>query len=570
MRLSAPFRTLSCIVLLASAGLAQADFNVTRLAMSDDHGSYSNIWGYVAPDGREYALLGGRDGTVIYNASDPLHPYEVGYFVGVHCLWRELKAYGHYVYAVNDCSGGVEVIDMLDPEHPVLVNTFGVSLLKHAHTVQVDQQTGKLYACGTDAGLAIYDLLANPVNPPLVTTWNGQGIPSGPGLSGYSHDLYVRDGLAHVGMIQDGYYAILNVSALPAISVVSATQSPQSFTHSTWTTDNGNTVVLADETAGIRNLSLWDITDKTQPELIASLGQGGFTIPHNPYILGNVVHTSYYELGYIAWDITNPAAPVKIGQFETSPPPPFPSLATGAWGCYPFQPSGFIYMSDIKLGLQILKLNKPVPADPGGRPTVSEIWPEKIGTGSALPASVLLSGATFSDATFVHFGNVTLGPGQFTVMDDQVISISPPPAVTGSGLIHVSVENAFGDSVALVVPLIVPGTPRLESGPQHVKVGDALVHKLTSQPGDLQFLAFSFSPLPSAAAKVSFAIGAGFSNLVLLAPLPAGPGGITTLPSFPIPAVGAGLTVYWQFAALNAAHTYPAPVSNATILDIAP
>ncbi len=570
MLLNAPLRVVSGLALLASAGLAQTDFNVTRLSAVDAHGDYNDIWGYVAPDGREYALLGGRDGTVIYNATDPLHPHEVGYFPGTQCLWRDLKSWQHYVYVVNDCSGGVEVFDMLNPEQPVLVNSFGVSLLKHAHNIQVDLQTGKLYVCGTDAGMAIYDLVVNPVNPPLVKTWTGQGVPSGPGLNGYTHDVYVHDGLAHVGMIQDGLYAILDVSNLPTITVVGAKASPADFTHSTWTTDDDNVVVIADETTGIRNLTVWNITDKLHPKLLSNISQGGNTIPHNPFIKGHVVHASYYDRGYIAWDIANPAHPVKLGQFETSPPSTIMGLPMGAWGCYPFQPSGFIYVSDIALGLQILKLNTPVPADPGGRPTLSEIWPEKLGTGSALPSTVLLSGATFSDATVVHFGDVTLLPGEFSVLDDQVIAISPPPAVSGSGLVQISVENAMGDSVALAVPLIVPGTPRLESGPQHLAVGDSVVHTLTSQAGDLQFLALSISAQPSVASKVSFAIGAGFTNLFLFAPLAAGPGGTTTLPSFTIPAAGAGLTVYWQFAALDAAHTYPAPMSNATILDIAP
>jgi choice-of-anchor B domain-containing protein len=570
-----PLRALALALLLATSSLApssaaQADFNVTRLAAFDEHGSYNDIWGYVAPDGREYALLGCREGTAIYNATDPLQPHEVGYFPGVYCLWRDIKTWQTWVYVVNDCSGGVDVIDMQDPEHPVLVNSFGVSLLGHSHNIQVDLQTGRLYACGTDAGMAIYDLAADPVNPPLLKTWQGQGVPAGPGVNGYVHDVYVLDGLVHAGMIQDGLYAILDVSQLPTIQVVSAVLSPNEFTHSTWTTDDGNVVVMADETVGNRNLSLWDIADKTNPVLIASLAQGGQTLPHNPYIRGNVVHASYYELGYIAWDITDPTNPVKIGQFDTSEPPPFPKLFSGAWGCYPLQPSGFIYTSDIGEGLSVLKLNKAVPADPSGRPTLAETWPAEIGTGSALPATVLLTGATFADATVVQFGDVTLVPGQFTVLDDQVIALAPPPAVTGSGLIHVSVGNAAGLSTSLAVPLIVPGTPLLQSGPQQVAVGDSIAHTLKSQPGDLQFLALSLSPQPSPSAKVSFAIGAGFSDLILFNPLPAGPGGTTTLPPVEIPSAGAGLTIYWQFAALDVAHTVPAAVSNATVQSIKP
>ncbi len=569
MRTSPPLTALLATLALLPGLSSQVDFNVTKLALLDDHGSYSNVWGYVAPDGREYALLGGRKGTVIINATDPVNAYEVAFFPSMECLWRELKAYGRYVYVVNDCSGGVEVIDMLDPEQPVLVNSFGMGQIGHAHTVQIDLQTGKLYACGTNMGLAIFDLAIDPVNPPLVTAWHGEGVQSGPGLSGYSHDLYVKDGLAHVGMIQDGYYAILDVSNLPAISVVSATLTPVEFTHSTWTTADGNVAVTADEKVQNRNLMLWDISNKSAPTQLASLSQGTGTLPHNPYILGNICHVSYYERGYLAFDISDPLLPVKIGEFDTGINQAG-KLVSGAWGVYPFQPSGFIYISDVQQGLYVLKLNTAVAPDPSGRPTVSEIWPEQFGSGSALPPTVLLSGATLSDATAVHFGGVTLGAGQFTVLDDQVIAISPPPSVSGSGLIEVAVENAFGTSAVLHVPLIVPGTPLLQSGPQHVAVGDAITHTLSSQPGDTQFLALSLTPLPSVASKVAFAIGGAFSDLVLFGPLPAGPGGTTALPALPIPAVGAGLTIYWQFAALGAVPSFPAPVSNATIHTIAP
>lgn len=44
-----------CVVLflaLITAGslTAQTDFNVTRLSRLDEHGTYNDVWGYVAPD----------------------------------------------------------------------------------------------------------------------------------------------------------------------------------------------------------------------------------------------------------------------------------------------------------------------------------------------------------------------------------------------------------------------------------------------------------------------------------------------------------------------------------------
>jgi choice-of-anchor B domain-containing protein len=557
---------VAALLALAVRLPAQVVFNVTELARLDEHTQYSNLWGYTAPDGREYVILGERSGTAIINATDPMNPYEVGYFPGISCLWREMKARGQYVYVVNDCAGGVLVIDMIDPEHPVLVNEFGLSFLQHAHTVSIDMQTGMLYANGTAQGMVIYNLAANPVNPPKVTQWQGQGLS---GVNGYVHDVYIQDGIAHAGLIYDGLYVLLNVANLPSISVLGSKETGQEFTHSTWVTADGSVAVVADEKSGPRNLEVWDVSDPSAPKVIADLSQGQATVGHNPYIRGNVAHVSYYEQGYVAFDLTDPANPVKIGEYDTTPTSGGPLLLDGAWGVYPFTQSGFVWVSDINRGLYILKLNPSCPPEPSGRPVLCEVWPGMVSNIGAAAPKVLLTGGGLAQATAVHVGPVTLLPGEFEALDDQVIAF-PMPALAQTGLVAITVENAQGVSDPLQLPLSAPGGPALASGESHVAVGGEITHVLESSPGDLQFLALSLAPTPSFASKVNFAIGAGFTNLILFPPLVAGPGGVTALPPLNVPAAGAGLTVYWQFAAVPASPSWPAPVSNVTISVLGP
>jgi choice-of-anchor B domain-containing protein len=559
--------TAAALLALASSLPAQEfDFNVTKLAKLDQHYQYSNIWGWSAPDGREYAIMGENSGTCIINATDPLNPYEVAYFPGTACLWREIKARGQYVYVVNDCAGGVLVIDMADPEHPVIANEFGMSFFQHAHTVQIDMQTGKLYADGTAQGMVIYDLAVDPVNPPYVTKWKGQGLS---GVNGYVHDIYIKDGVAHAGLIYDGLYVLLDVSNLPAISVLGSKLSGQEFTHSTWTTEDGKYSIVADEKGGPRNLEMWDVSDPTAPKTVADLSQGPNTVGHNPYIRGNVAHVSYYKRGYLAFDVSDPTNPVKIGEYDTTPGGNEIVMIAGAWGVYPFAPSGFIYVSDIYKGFYLLKLNPSCPPDPSGRPVLCEVWPGKMSTQGQAAPKVLLTGGGMLSATAVHVGPVTLGPGEFSALDDQVLAFSMP-ALAQTGLVAVTIENAQGVSDPLQLPLQVPGGPELDSGASHVAVGGSITHVLDSDAGDLQFLALSLDPSPSHAPKVDFAIGAGFTSLVLFPPLVAGPDGITALPPLVVPPAGAGLTVYWQFAAVPAVPSGPAPVSNVTISVLEP
>jgi hypothetical protein len=69
-------RSLLATVLLLAAGVARAQTtrNIDVLAHFNDYNlggfSYSACWSYVHDDGREYAVLGTRNGTAIYHV-DP-------------------------------------------------------------------------------------------------------------------------------------------------------------------------------------------------------------------------------------------------------------------------------------------------------------------------------------------------------------------------------------------------------------------------------------------------------------------------------------------------------------------
>ncbi len=560
MRLLSVHSALVLCLLAASASADEEDLNVTQLGRLDEHFKYNDVWGYVAPDGREYALVGEDAGTVFINATDPTAPYEVGYIPFTQCLWRDIKCWGKYVYIVTDCQGGVQVVDMDDPENPVLVNEFGASFFGHAHNVQIDLDTGKLYAVGTNKGMVVYDLAVDPIDPPMIKQWNGGGFGFG---DPYVHDIHVYNGVAYLSNISSGYHTLMDVSNLPSTSIISKKLSGAEFTHASWVNEDETLVVLCDEKAGDRNIIVRSLANPGNPITIADLSQGPGTVPHNPFIIGDVVHASYYEDGYRAFriDAENESHEV-IGRFDTVTNNP-PGGFNGSWGCYPFQPSGYVYLSDMQRGLFIVKLNEPCPSSPLGVASLCDVSLRDIEMGQAPPV-LLLSGADMDTATAVHVGEETFPSAQFDVQDAQVIAVHIATP-TKPGLLPVTIENPFGLSETRYIQVIDPAAPLLETVPENVAVGESIVHTLSSDPGDTQFLALSFSATPSEIpGKVSFAIGNGFSELILLPAFPAGPGGVTTLPGLDIPAAGAGLTVLWQYAALDSGASLPAATSNVT------
>ena len=128
-------------------------------------------------------------------------------------------------------------------------------------------------------------------------------------MNGYVHDIYIKDGVAHAGLIYDGLYVLLDVSTCRPISVLGSTLSARSSRTPPGPPRTASTAIVADEKGGQRNLEMWDVTDPARPRPSRTSRRGPTPCAHNPYIRGNVAHVSYYERGYIAFDISDPTRP---------------------------------------------------------------------------------------------------------------------------------------------------------------------------------------------------------------------------------------------------------------------
>ncbi len=74
---------------------------------------YSACWGYTAPDGREYAIIGCQPGTSFVDITDSANIREVGFLAGNTSEWREMKVYSHYAYIVSEASSSaLQIVDL--------------------------------------------------------------------------------------------------------------------------------------------------------------------------------------------------------------------------------------------------------------------------------------------------------------------------------------------------------------------------------------------------------------------------------------------------------------------------
>lgn len=183
---------------------AQASFNTTLLGHLQFVEHASDIWGYVDDStGIEYAIMGLFTGTSIIDVStDPANPTEVAFVPGPSSIWRDIKTHSHYAYVVNETSGGLQIIDLSQPDSAFEVTSIDF-LFTRAHNLYIDD--GFAYVVGTSSdngGIWIFDL-ANPEAPNPVGLWS----------TAYVHDIYVRNDTAYAAAIrEDGSVYILDVA----------------------------------------------------------------------------------------------------------------------------------------------------------------------------------------------------------------------------------------------------------------------------------------------------------------------------------------------------------------------
>ena len=358
------------IVNIESVG-SQNGLNIDSLSRWDDASlvsqgglTYNDIWGYVDENGREYAILGSRNFTHFIDVTNPQSPKEVDREVGgSNCTWRDYKVYGHYAYGVADfCSAGLEIFDLSPLPDSVRKVYDSREFVNNTHNVFIDTSSGRLYAVGfvssVGTDIVILDLTQDPEQPELLRNLELPGSSS----ADYVHDVYVRNDTAYCSQGNQGTLHVYDLTDLtvPDNAIVPiASWTSSGYNHSNWLSENGKTIVLANETFG-QPLRIADYSNKSAIVEVATIksnllapGQTN-SIAHNPFILGNdFAIISYYEDGLVIIGIEDPTDPFIVGYYDTRPEGSSYGF-DGAWGVYPFLPSGNMIVSDIENGLLVL------------------------------------------------------------------------------------------------------------------------------------------------------------------------------------------------------------------------
>jgi hypothetical protein len=133
------------------------------------------------------------------------------------------------------------------------------------------------------------------------------------------------------------------------------------YTHSGWWSEDKQYLFVQDELDErdrglVTTLRVFSISDLRNPTLAGTWTGPTRAIDHNGFVRGNRYYMSNYSRGLTVLDITKPASPTLAGRFDSYPSSDgvgFP----GAWGTYPFLPSGNVLISDIDSGFYVVEDN---------------------------------------------------------------------------------------------------------------------------------------------------------------------------------------------------------------------
>ncbi|GAA4359422.1 choice-of-anchor B family protein [Kangiella marina] len=370
-------------------------------SLSTTPSSASDIWGYVdLNNNREYAVMGLVNGTTVIDVTDADNPSEVGTISGVSSTWRDVKVYQYldndtgshkaYAYVTTEGQGGLQVIDLSDAPNSInLVNT--IDVFQTAHNVylgNIDYTNGMaldghepyLYIAGSNLGNGSYRVfdLVDPENPALITT---------PESTGYVHDatnMIISD--SRTSQCANGHnpcelFIDFNENTVDIWDTTDKTSPTRisstpyngaSYTHSGWYSQDKNYVFIQDElderNLGVNTrLYVMDIRDLTAPQVVGRYEGQTRAIDHNGFTLGDKYYMSNYKRGLTVLDVADPTQPKEIAFFDTYPiPEANDPQFDGAWGTFPYLPSGNILVSDISNGLFVLKDNSSIGDDGPG------------------------------------------------------------------------------------------------------------------------------------------------------------------------------------------------------------
>lgn len=375
-------RSASAVVAASPRGVRRAVKLVSRGPVP--HVTTSDLWVFTGRDGRDYAYTGthaegGGQRMYAWDVTDTSKPVLTDSVVVDARVVNDVKVNPEATVAVITREGasnrknGIVVLDLADPAHPKIAAEFTDSLTAGVHNTWINGDVVYAVNDGTRA-MHIIDI-SDPYHPTHVGRWEIR-----PGEEDkYLHDVWAKDGLAYLSYWDDGL-VILDVGngtkgGTPREpKFVSQYSYPIGNTHSAYR--YGKYVFVSDEIFGCDEclngprgyVHILDVGDIEHPKEV-----GRYEVPeagdHNLWIEGDKMYLAYYQAGLRIVDVSGELRGNlyeqgrEIGWYHSAAKEGEGIHANEpmAWGPQLFK--GFVFFSDMHSGLWVTQL-EPLQKEP--------------------------------------------------------------------------------------------------------------------------------------------------------------------------------------------------------------
>ncbi len=339
-------------------------------------------------------------GAFIYDVSDPDNPVLAAHYnPGANQQFLEAIVVGNRGYFGSGNGGGVHIVDLSNPRNPQLLGIVDATRGNGFNSVHEIVVWGNFLienfnSLTTTKVLKIINI-SDPANPVFVRDLN-------PTEPQWIHAMHVRG----TRLFTSGWgnsqnrgrteiYDIANITTQPP-TLLGFIEDSTSITagnnmHSSWSSEDGNFLYSCRETSnGSGDVRVYNITNPAEPLLVrrigmAELGLNAIT-PHNPVVMGNKLYVAWYQAGVQVFDISIPANPKHIGQYDTYLPEfeltdkeketlaqaepwdlvcgsenlqsSLPNTFDGNWAVFPFLGEDKVLAGDMSGGLLVLDVTK--------------------------------------------------------------------------------------------------------------------------------------------------------------------------------------------------------------------
>jgi choice-of-anchor B domain-containing protein len=335
-----------------------------------------DIWGWTdSTTGREFAIVGGGDGTSFVEVTDPVNPKYLGK-LGFHEDAQGLagvKVYKNYAFIVVEGStAGLQVFDLTQLRDvknapATFKETAHYGEFGNAHTITMNPETGFAYPTGLGGS-------GETCNGALYMI--DVRTPTKPSFAGcYSDPGYIHDAMCIIYRGPDTRYQgreICFASGIPlgAVDIVDVTdkKNPKrigkaevpnaQIVHQGWFTEDQRYFFLDDEgdpTDRTRTI-VFDMAKLDDPVvLLEFFNPNSDATSHNLYIRGKYMYQSNYTAGLRIVDVSDPKNPKEVGYLDTDPDQDGPGQRLGTWGNYPYFKDNVVAVASNGLFLVRLK-----------------------------------------------------------------------------------------------------------------------------------------------------------------------------------------------------------------------